>query len=250
MCHHAQFVRTLSVMRALNMSTEAELQFVFLDGGAVQAKTVHISAMIIAGWTGRDSRVVEQHIAELEAMGVPRPRSTPCFYRVSTDLLTTKKQIEVVGTDSSGEVEFFIIKLDDGMWVGVGSDHTDRKVESYNVTVSKQLCAKPIAPKLWRYDDLKDHWDQLSLRAYRYTGTSRHLHQEGPVTTMLAPEDLMASYTQDLSDLPLGAVMFCGTLAVVGGIQGAETFGIEIEDPVLKRVISHQYRVETLPNAG
>ena len=234
----------------MNTSREAELQFVFLEGGAVQARTVNISEMIIAGWTGRDSQAVEQHIAELEAMGVPRPRSTPCFYRVSTDLLTTKEHIQVVGTDSSGEVEFFIIKLDDGLWVGVGSDHTDRKVESYNVTVSKQLCAKPIAPKLWRYDDLKNHWDQLLLRAYRHTGTSRHLYQEGPVTTMLAPEDLMARYAQDSSDLPLGAVMFCGTLAVVGGIQGAETFGIEMEDPVLKRVISHQYRVETLPNAG
>ncbi len=250
MCHHAQFIRTVSLMRALNMSREAELQFVFLEGGAVQARTVNISAMIIAGWTGRDSQAVEQHIAELEAMGVPRPRSTPCFYRVSTDLLTTREHIQVVGTDSSGEVEFVIIKLDDGLWVGVGSDHTDRKVESYNVTVSKQLCGKPIAPKLWRYDDLKNHWDQLSLRAYRHTGTSRHLYQEGPVTTMLAPEDLMARYAQDSSDLPLGAVMFCGTLAVVGGIQGAETFGIEMEDPVLNRVISHQYRVETLPNAG
>ena len=31
-------------------------------------------------------------------------------------------------------------------FVGLGSDHTDRKVESYSVTVSKQMCDKPIAP--------------------------------------------------------------------------------------------------------
>ena len=53
-------------------------------------------------------------------------------------------------------MEFVILKLDDGLWVGVGSDHTDRKVESYNVTVSKQLCGKPIAPTLWRYDDTEE----------------------------------------------------------------------------------------------
>ena len=45
-----------SSWRALNMSRETELQFVFLEGGAVQARTVNISEMIIAGWTGRDSQ--------------------------------------------------------------------------------------------------------------------------------------------------------------------------------------------------
>ena len=86
----------------LNMSRETEMQFVFLEGGAVQARTVNVSEMIIAGWTGRDSQAVERHIAELEAMGVPRPRSTPCFYRVSVDLLTTKEHLQVVGWPLSG----------------------------------------------------------------------------------------------------------------------------------------------------
>ena len=36
------------------------------------------------------------------------------------------------------------------LYVGVGSDHTDRKVETYNITASKQMCDKPIAPELWR----------------------------------------------------------------------------------------------------
>ena len=31
------------------------------------------------------------------------------------------------------------------IFVGCGSDHTDRKVEAYSVTVSKQMCDKPIA---------------------------------------------------------------------------------------------------------
>ena len=32
------------------------------------------------------------------------------------------------------------------IFVGLGSDHTDRKVEAYSVTVSKQMCDKPMAP--------------------------------------------------------------------------------------------------------
>jgi hypothetical protein len=33
-------------------------------------------------------------------------------------------------------------------YVTVGSDHTDRKVETYGVTVSKQMCDKPIAAEV------------------------------------------------------------------------------------------------------
>ena len=32
------------------------------------------------------------------------------------------------------------------IFVGLGSDHTDRKVETYSVTVSKQMCDKVMAP--------------------------------------------------------------------------------------------------------
>ena len=100
--------------------------------------TVVIQDLVIAGWTGRDAATVEHHIAELEAIGVARPRNVPCFYRVGANLLTTATTIDVTGTDGSGEVEFVLVSLPHGMYVGVGSDHTDRKVEAYGVTVSKQ----------------------------------------------------------------------------------------------------------------
>ena len=44
--------------------------------------------------------------------------------------------------------------------------------------------------------------------------------------------------------------MFCGTLAVHGGIAPAEQFEMELEDPVLGRKITHSYEIETLPNEG
>ena len=39
-------------------------------------------------------------------------------------------RIEVSGGDSSGEVEFVLIGWQGRIFVGCGSDHTDRKVES------------------------------------------------------------------------------------------------------------------------
>src|ERR1700761_9603614 len=97
-----------------------------------------INDLVVAGWTGRDSSAVEHHIAELEAIGVARPRTVPCFYRVGANLLTTAATFDVTGSDASGEAEFVLLSLPQGLYVGLGSDHTDRKVEAYGVTVSKQ----------------------------------------------------------------------------------------------------------------
>ena len=179
-----------------------------------------------------------------------RPKTAPIFYRVSADLLTQNKTISVVGEDSSGEVEFFILKTDEGLCIGVGSDHTDRKVEAYNVTTSKQVCAKPISNSLWRYDDVIDHWDDLILRSHAIEDGERNLYQEGPITTMLPVEDLIQRYSPDLGALEANSLMFCGTLAVIGGIRPMEAFVVELEDPVLGRKISHQYTIQTLPNEG
>jgi hypothetical protein len=147
-------------------------------------------------------------------------------------------------------VEYYLLRRDDGDWIGLGSDHTDREVEAYNVTVSKQCCPKPIASTLWRHADLRDHWDQLMLRSYRLEGGEKILYQEGAVTAMIEPLALAAQYADEYTALTPGQIMFGGTLPVIGGLTGAEAFAIELEDPVLGRKISHDYRVATLPNIG
>ena len=95
-----------------------------------------------------------------------RPATTPIYYRVSARRLTTADRIEVSGGDSSGEVEFALIGWQGRIFVGLGSDHTDRKVETYNITVSKQMCDKPVAVELWSFAEVQDHWDRLVLRSW------------------------------------------------------------------------------------
>ncbi len=208
-----------------------------------------IKHLIIAGWTGRNVAALEAHIRELEAIGVPRPKSTPVFYRVAAALLTTAPAIEVIGDTSSGEVEFVLYAAEDGLWLGLGSDHTDRKAETMGVTLSKQMCAKPVGARLWRYDEVAPHWDRLILRAHVTTGGTRRLYQEGALTAMRAPEDLIALYTGGAS-LPPGAAMFCGTFAVHGGIEPGDRFEMELEDPVLGRSLRHAYDILPLPIEG
>ena len=200
-----------------------------------------VEQLVIAGWTGRDEAALRQHIRELEELGVKPPKTTPIFYRVAADLLTHATSIQVSGPETSGEVEFVLLERPDGLWVTVGSDHTDRKAETIGVSLSKQLCAKVICRDAWRYDDAKPHWERLVLRSW----ADGELYQEGPVTAMRSPEDLLSRYP-----LKPGWVMFGGTLAAKGGIRPASAFRIELDDPVRKRKLAHEYRITVLPVEG
>jgi hypothetical protein len=204
--------------------------------------TYQVRELVIAGWTGRDQAALHKHIRELEAIGVRPPKTTPIFYRVAASLLTTAVEIEVSGPDTSGEIEFVLMKEDSQLRVTVGSDHTDRKAETIGVSLSKQLCAKPVSAESWRYDEVKPHWERLVLRSW----TDGELYQEGPVTAMRAPEDLL----QRFGGLRSGWAMFCGTLAAKGGIRPASKFAMELEDPVLQRKLRHEYAVKVLPVEG
>src|SRR5260363_357114 len=212
-------------------------------GGTATRQQVTVNRLVIAGWTGRDPVARDKHIAELEALGIPRPATTPIYYEVAARRLTTSDAIEVSGADSSGEVEFVLVKAGGRLLLGVGSDHTDRKVETYNITVSKQICDKPVAPELWLVDDVLAHWDQLVLRAYATIGGERVLYQEGALSGMLAPADLIARRYGE-AGLPEGTAMFGGTFAAKGGIRPADRFAYELVDPVLNRSIRHGYAIE------
>ena len=203
---------------------------------------MHIRELVIAGWTGRDEAALKKHIRELEELGVKPPKTTPIFYRVAASLFTFADEIEVSGPDTSGEVEFVLIQQDSQLKIAVGSDHTDRKAETIGVSLSKQLCAKPVSAESWRYEEVKPHWEKLVLRSW----ADGQLYQEGPVTAMRSPEDLLERF----GGLKSGWAMFCGTLAAKGGIRPAQTFRMELEDPVLGRSLRHEYRIKVLPVEG
>jgi hypothetical protein len=225
-----------------------DLTFTVFDNGAPTPLTMSIDHAVIAGWTGRDPVARDNHIAELEAIGIARPASTPIYYRVAARRLTTADSIEVSGGETSGEVEFVLIGWEGRIFVGVGSDHTDRKVESYSVTVSKQMCDKPMASVLWELEDVAGHWDRMILRAFAWIGGARVLYQEGTLDAMLPVDELIRGFGG--AGLPDGCAMFGGTFAAKGGIRPASRFEFELEDPVLKRRIGHGYDVIELPVLG
>lgn len=188
-------------------------------------------------------------MVELEALGVKRPASTPVYYRVAAARLTTDPVIEDVGANSSGEVEAVLFACGGKTYVGVGSDHTDRQVETYGISVSKQVCDKPIAATVWPYEEVAGHWDDLILRSYAVIDGERRLYQEGPISGLLAPEDLIRGYNGD-GKLPDGTAIYGGTMPAIGGIRMATRFEGELEDPVLGRSIRFAYDLKILPIRG
>jgi hypothetical protein len=211
---------------------------------AILPVSLQPSALVVAGWTGRDEAALRHHIEELAAIGVPRPSSVPVFYRNSLLNLTQAPVVEVLGPDTSGEVEPVIVALGDRLFLAVGSDHTDRKAETQGIALSKQLCAKPIGRDLWALEDIAGHWDRLQLRSFATIDGRRVAYQDGTLSGMRPPADLIAKYG---SRLKPDSVMYCGTLAAIGGIRPATRFELELEDPVLGRTLRHAYDISVLP---
>jgi len=236
------------MLRSANrqLKEQAMLAFERLSSRGTDRVELRPKTLIVAGWTGRDEKALHHHIEELAAIGVPRPSSVPVFYRISTSNLTQTARLEVLGPDTSGEAEPVIVSMQDGFWLGVGSDHTDRKAETMGIALSKQLCAKVVGKTLWRLDEVGRHWDQLILRAYVTIDGKRVKYQEGPLSGIRNPSDLMSRAGGEAKFLT-GTVMFCGTLAAIGGVRPAAQFKALLEDPILGREMSCEYDVDAFP---
>jgi hypothetical protein len=202
--------------------------------------------LICCGWVGRDRAALQAHIDELAHLGVPAPTRVPIYMNFSTYLLTTADEIAVVSAQSSGEVEFVLLCRGSDMWVTVGSDQTDRDIETKSIPASKQMYAKVLASECWPYEEVRDHWNRLALRCWVTKDSVRTLYQESPLAAILPPDDLFAGMP-DARSPDKGVVIFSGTIATRGGVIYADSYELELEDPVRGRSISTSYRVTILP---
>ncbi len=216
-----------------------------------------INQLIVAGWTGRDPQAILHHISELEALGVPRPSATPLFYRVAANQLTQQEVIEVMGGATSGEVEPLVFSHQGCLYVSLASDHTDRRLETHSIALSKQICAKPVARTAWPLHEVAGHWDQLILRSWIREDGDLRLYQQGTLASLRKPAELLECYfsSQEMlargltpSSGPIdGLAIVCGTVAAIGGIRPSTEFRMALVDDVLGRTITHRYYCTELP---
>jgi hypothetical protein len=189
----------------------------------------------IAGYTGRDTEAVARYVAKLEEEGITAPASTPVVFYCGADRVVTHDVIDVAGKETCGEVEFVLLVTEEGLHVTVGSDHTDRALETQSIPLSKQVVPKVVARTAWRLEDVADHWDQLILRSW--VGEERRPYQETGVDFFLPPDQIL-----DLVDPVRGTLVFGGTVSsLTGGFDFDPVFEGSLIDPVLERSISFRY---------
>jgi hypothetical protein len=215
--------------------------------GQTRPVSLSVKDVLLAGYTGRDRAKVLAHIHELEELGVAPPDRIPSVYVVAPSLVTTADNVNASGPETSGEVEFWAALTADGLLIGVGSDHTDRKHEAIDVAVSKTMCPKPVSRAVWRYDDVRDHWDQIEVRSWVTDDAGRRVYQEGRLDAFMTLEDVLAAVRDagypDLED----RVIFGGTLPTVEGFVYGRRFEAELRDPVLGRSLNLAYDVIVPP---
>ncbi len=203
--------------------------------------TVDVRRCLIVGYTGRDRAKVLEHIKELEELGVAPPPRVPMVYEIEPKMLTTADTIEVPGPESSGEVEFYLLPVNGQLLAGVASDHTDRRLETVDVGSSKACMPHPVSRQVWRYDDVKDHWDHIQARS-RMDG---QLYQEGTLDAFMRVEDLLRELAEaGYADLD-GCLIYGGTIPTVAGFVYGSRFEAELHDPVLGRTLTCAYEVTT-----
>ncbi|BAN28244.1 putative uncharacterized protein (plasmid) [Caballeronia insecticola] len=219
-------------------------RFSIQDGPEVFFKATRL---VIASWCGRSAEEVERHIEELVAIGVRRPSRIPGFHELSPSLVTLNETIDVVGDHSSGEVEAVLLYDEDhGLLVGIGSDHTDRKTESYDLVVSKQMCAKPLGSSVWRYDEVAGHWDDIVARSWCIDEQGeRMLYQQGELARLLSADEVLDQVSATRLVRP-GTVIFCGTQPLLRAFTSSIRFEMELFDPILQRTLRHTYAVNAL----
>lgn len=228
------------------MPTELALSLVSQTG--VRALPFSVTALWNGGWASRDVAAVQRHVDELASLGVAAPTRVPIYFPLSVNLASTTDHIQVLGPETSGEVEYaLLVGPDNAVYVTVASDHSDRSVERFGIQLSKQLYPDVLAPEVWPYAEVQPHWDALVLRAWAVTGERRMLYQQAALAELLSASDWLERLRRDgLGVVRPGLVFLSGTPPTLGGLVFADAFEIELEDAVLGRAIRHRYTVEVL----
>jgi hypothetical protein len=211
----------------------AVLQFTVdrAGSGAPASLAFQPRRLLIAGYTGRDQAAVARHIAELREHGIPAPERTPALYALAPDRLTTAEALDVVGAESSGEAEFVLIYSGGALYIGVGSDHTDRGLERLNVPRSKQVCPKPVSARLWPWTAVRDRWDGCQLRSWQGDANGEP-YQAGSVAELMTPDAVLAMVRERIGDDLEGTAIYCGTLPLIGGdFRFERRFAAALVDP-------------------
>jgi hypothetical protein len=207
-----------------------------------------IAKVVNAGFAGRDQESVNKHIEELKKEGVPTPEHTPTLYPVSPYMVTQENFIDVLDGQTSGEAEYVLMIKDADVYVGIGSDHTDRALEIDSIPKSKQIYPNVISREIWLLDDIRDVWDQLVLRSWVIVARKRKLYQKARLSALLPPDALLDFVRSNSRDKSLeGLLIYSGTVPLsTGEMLFGEQFEVELLNSMNQKRLSCRYEINLM----
>ncbi|MFP4649854.1 MAG: DUF2848 family protein [Desulfobacterales bacterium] len=213
--------------------------------GVTRPLAFGFTRMVNAGFVGRNQDEVQKHVKELAAKGIPAPSSTPSLYPVLCRNLITDSSIEVLGSKTSGEVEYvLLIENEKNVYVGLGSDHTDRHLEETDIPRAKQICPNIISNTVWPLDEAEAHWDELVMQSSVIRDDSRIDYQEGKLELILTPAQLMDFVRSKIGGPLDNTIIYSGTVGMkTDGFVFGRRFEATLKDPVLNRRLDLAYDV-------
>lgn len=205
--------------------------------------TAEYDGVYAIGYAGRDMEKTMEHIKELEEqLHVPAPKRIPTIFQCGNYTLTQEPALHFVGERTCGEVEYIMILQGEKLYIGLGSDHTDRELESASIPKAKQICAKPIGHEVWDYEEMKDHWDEIRLLSYQTVDGKEILYQKGSLADILPPEMLLKELSERVGATDR-SVVYSGTVPVADGFRYGIKFRCEMIDDRLGRKLEMEYKV-------
>ncbi|MFJ4922696.1 DUF2848 domain-containing protein [Streptomyces sp. NPDC088725] len=207
-------------------------------------RSVVVTQVLNAGYAGRSQDEVAAHVAELAALGVPAPATTPALYPVSPYLAQQTGRVSVQHGRTSGEAEWALVVAAGGeLLLTAACDHTDRDLEVHGVAWSKNAGPDVLATRAWRLDDIQGGTDALTLRAWVTHDGEESRIQNGTCGELLTPA-YWAGVLEERGELVPGTVLISGTIPMAEDVnQFAEGWRVELGDPATGDTIALAYDV-------
>ncbi|BAS27938.1 DUF2848 family protein [Limnochorda pilosa] len=218
------------------------MEFVVERRGRAKARlSLEPRLVLNAGYAGRNQEAVRRHIEELEQLGVPRPGRVPMVFAVSNHLLLNLSVLQVIDTQSSAEIEYVLLFHRGSVYVTVGSDHSDREVETRSIQKAKNSYPNVVAGTVWPLDEVTGHFDQLELTCEATRGDAIVPYQHGKAADLLPPSYWL-DWVRRAGLFESDVVFYSGTIAAQDGLHHGDAYRLRLHDPVLGREIVHSYR--------
>lgn len=220
-----------------------------LRNGRLVQESFRFVRMYNLGFTIRDPAKMQAHLDEVAKAGVAvtKVEKPPLILPISDWALSTETQVSAQRERTSGEVEIVTIVRGGELFVGVGSDHTDRTLEATDIPWSKQVCANVLAPVVWPWADVRGHWDEVLLQSDVTVEGRAIPYQRAGAAEFWTPEEMVRSLEGRIEPPKGDYLLFSGTVVSLDHtLNFADTWTIRMIDPVGRQTIEHTYRVPVL----